>query len=87
MHKEGGIIFLQLWALGRTANPQVKEKESTGDVVSSSAVPENSDKSVPRPLTEEEIWQFIEDYATAARNAVEGAGFDGVGKKLRARPI
>lgn len=80
VHKAGGIIFLQLWALGRTANPQVKQKEGTGDLVSSSAVPENSDKTTPRPLTEEEIWEYIEDYATAAKNAVEGAGFDGVGK-------
>ena len=78
VHKEGGIIFLQLWALGRTANPQLMEKEGNGDVVSSSAMPENSDKAVPRELTEEEIWQFVEDYATAAKNAVEDAGFDGV---------
>lgn len=80
MHKAGGVIFLQLWALGRTANPQVKQQEGTGDVVSSSAIPENSEKTVPRPLAEEEIWEFVEDYATAAKNAVEGAGFDGVGE-------
>jgi NADPH2 dehydrogenase len=29
-------------------------------------------------LTEEEIYQYIADYATAAKNAVEIAGFDGV---------
>jgi NADPH2 dehydrogenase len=80
VHKAGGVIFLQLWALGRTANPKVKEKEGSGDVVSSSALPENSDKVTPRPLTEDEIWEFIDEYATAAKNAVEGAGFDGVGK-------
>ena len=80
VHKAGGIIFLQLWALGRTANPEVKEKEGTGDLMSSSAVPENSDKVPPRAMTEDEIWEFIGDYATAAKNAVEGAGFDGVGK-------
>ena len=82
VHKAGGIIFLQLWALGRTASPQVKEKEGSGDLVSSSAVPENSDKATPRAMTEEEIWEFVEDYATAAKNAVEGAGFDGVGKSI-----
>ncbi|KAH0263059.1 NADH:flavin oxidoreductase/NADH oxidase family protein, partial [Aureobasidium melanogenum] len=37
---------------------------------------DNSPK--PRPLTEEEIQIFIKDYANAAKNAVEGAGFDGV---------
>ncbi|KAK5175387.1 uncharacterized protein LTR77_000526 [Saxophila tyrrhenica] len=78
VHKAGGIIYLQLWALGRTANPEVKEKEGTGDVVSSSDTPENSDKPEPRPLKEEEIQEYIKDYATAAKNAVEGAGFDGV---------
>ena len=82
VHKAGGVIFLQLWALGRTANPQLKEKEGTGDVVSSSAMPENSEKTVPRELREEEIWEFVNDYATAAKNAVEGAGFDGVGKLM-----
>ncbi len=78
VHQAGSFIYLQLWALGRTANPQVKEKEGTGDLVSSSAIPENSEKPEPRPLTEEEIQEYIKDYATAAKNAVEGAGFDGV---------
>jgi NADPH2 dehydrogenase len=79
VHDAGGIIFLQLGALGRTANPDVKGKENTGDVVGASAVPENSDKPVPRPLSEEEIQEYINDYAIAAKNAVDGAGFDGVG--------
>lgn len=80
VHQAGSIIYLQLWALGRTANPEVKKKEGTGDVVSASNVPENSDKPEPRPMSEEEIQEYIKDYATAAKNAVEGAGFDGVGK-------
>ena len=80
VHKAGSFIFMQLWALGRTANPEVKKKEGTGDLVSSSAVPENSDKTAPRPLSEDEIQGYIADYAQAAKNAVEGAGFDGVGK-------
>ena len=32
----------------------------------------------PRALTIEEIKEYIADFATAARNAVEGAGFDGI---------
>jgi NADPH2 dehydrogenase len=83
VHKAGSYIFLQLWALGRTANPQFKEKEGTGDVVSSSPVPENSEKTLPRELTEEEIWEYVGEYAQAAKNAVEGAGFDGVGKSYQ----
>ncbi|KAK5740831.1 Chanoclavine-I aldehyde reductase fgaOx3 [Elasticomyces elasticus] len=80
VHKSGGIFFLQLWALGRSANPDVKKQEGTGDVVSASDIPMSvSDNSpIPRPLTEEEIQQYIKDYATAAKNAVKGAGFDGV---------
>lgn len=80
VHKAGSFIFLQLWALGRSASPQVLEKEGFGDFVSSSATPENSEKPVPRALEENEIHEFIQDYAQAAKNAVEGAGFDGVGK-------
>ena len=33
---------------------------------------------VPRALTEAEIQEYIADHATTARNAVYGAGFDGV---------
>ena len=80
VHKAGGIIFLQLWALGRTANKELMEKEGNGDVISSSPVPENSDKPEPRALEDGEVWEFVQDYATAAKNAVEGAGFDGVGE-------
>jgi NADPH2 dehydrogenase len=79
VHKAGGVIFMQLWALGRTANPDFLKKEGFGDLVSASAVPESSEKPEPRALEEGEIQSYIEDYAQAARNAVEGAGFDGVG--------
>jgi NADPH2 dehydrogenase len=33
---------------------------------------------VPRALTAEEIGEYVQLYASAARNAVLGAGFDGV---------
>ncbi|KAK5170091.1 uncharacterized protein LTR77_004675 [Saxophila tyrrhenica] len=77
VHKTGSFMFLQLWALGRSADPECKRRDGTGDVVSSSAVPEEGG-AVPRPLTEDEIWHYVRDYATAARVAVEEAGFDGV---------
>lgn len=78
VHEKGGYIWLQLWALGRAANPEVKTKEGTGDLVSSSdkAMSDNSPK--PRPLREDEIQQYVKEYAQAAKNAVQGAGFDGV---------
>lgn len=78
VHERGSYIMLQLWALGRSADAEVKRKQRTGDVVSSSALPEKEGGHVPRALTEEEIKMYIDDYATAARNAVELAGFDGV---------
>ena len=78
VHAAGSFIFLQLWALGRSADLEVKRRQGTGDVVSSSAVPEGPDSPVPRSLAEEEIQQYLKDYATAAKNAVNVCGFDGV---------
>jgi len=75
VHKAGGVIYLQLWALGRAANPEVKEKEGTGPVSSSSDIRMSDNSPVPTPLTEEEIQDYIKEYAQAAKNAVEGAGF------------
>ncbi|SCV69907.1 BQ2448_1301 [Microbotryum intermedium] len=77
VHSKGGFIFLQLWALGRAASADNLKNEGGFDVVSASDVAfEGGDK--PRPLTEDEIKQFVADYATAAKNFVEGAGGDGV---------
>lgn len=67
VHKAGSYIFLQLWALGRSADPEWKRKEGTGDVVSSSAVPETEDGPVPRAMTEDEIWTYIDDHATGCK--------------------
>ncbi|ETI19279.1 hypothetical protein G647_09111 [Cladophialophora carrionii CBS 160.54] len=77
VHAKGSYIYLQLWALGRAANPKVLEAEGPFDVVSASDIPIDSDHAQPRPLTKEEIKSFVQDYAQAARNAIE-AGFDGV---------
>lgn len=76
VHAQKSYIYLQLWALGRAANPGVLKEEGY-DFVSSSATPMNADAPTPRELTEAEIQSFIADYAQAARNAIE-AGFDGV---------
>ncbi|KAJ9605276.1 Chanoclavine-I aldehyde reductase fgaOx3 [Cladophialophora chaetospira] len=77
VHAKGSYIYLQLWALGRAATAKVLEAEGPFDVVSASNIPIDSDHAEPRALTKEEIKSFVEDYAQAARNAVE-AGFDGV---------
>ncbi|KAG0649805.1 Chanoclavine-I aldehyde reductase fgaOx3 [Hyphodiscus hymeniophilus] len=76
VHGKGSFIFCQLWALGRAAQPGVINADGF-DYVSSSAVATEEGLPVPRALTEEEIVQFITDYANAAKSAI-AAGFDGV---------
>lgn len=77
VHARGSYIYLQLWALGRCANPQCAESEGI-TIVSSSPNALDSEHAVPHELTPEEIKGWVRDYATAARNAVHEAGFDGV---------
>ncbi len=77
VHERGSYIYLQLWALGRTANPEVLAAEGGYDVVSSSPTPMDSDHAEPKEMSVKEIKGFVEDYAQAARNSIE-AGFDGV---------
>jgi NADPH2 dehydrogenase len=77
VHEKGSFIYVQLWALGRAASADFMKKKGL-DVVSSSDVPISKNSSVPRPLKEEEILKTIGEYAQAAKDAVEIAGFDGV---------
>jgi NADPH2 dehydrogenase len=77
VHANGSFIYLQLWALGRAANPDLLEKEGF-DYVSSSSTRLTSKNRDPRALTIAEIKEYIQLYATAASNAVHKAGFDGV---------
>lgn len=80
VHDKGAYIYLQIWAMGRTANPQFM-KQRGYDLVSASDVPMKSQFSGemhhPKPLTESGITESIEDFSHAARNAIS-AGFDGV---------
>ncbi|KAI0673190.1 NADH:flavin oxidoreductase/NADH oxidase [Trametes maxima] len=80
VHAKGSYIYLQLWALGRAAAyDELKEENPDYPFVSASAIPLSDDKDhVPQPMTKAEIKQYVEAYAQAARNAVYGAGFDGV---------
>jgi NADPH2 dehydrogenase len=76
VHEKGSYIFMQLWITGRAARPLAVLQGA--EVVSSSDLPWNEDSATPRPLREDEILQFIQDFRQAAINAVEKAGFDGV---------
>ncbi|KAA1472895.1 FMN-linked oxidoreductase, partial [Dentipellis sp. KUC8613] len=75
VHAHGAKIYLQLWAMGRAANADVLKAEGF-DYTGPSPYPH--DGKTPRELTIPEIQEFVQLFATAARNAVEGAGFDGV---------
>ncbi|OJA11927.1 hypothetical protein AZE42_12342, partial [Rhizopogon vesiculosus] len=79
VHEKGSFIYLQLCALGRTAETAVLAKENNSSYVSASPIPipGRQDATVPRALTIEEIKEYIATYATAAKNAIR-AGFDGV---------
>lgn len=75
VHAEESFIFAQLWMCGRAARPGAIKHGA--EVVSASNIPANADSLVPRPLTEEEITEYIGLFRQAGLNALE-AGFDGV---------
>ncbi|KAJ8095063.1 hypothetical protein PM082_010281 [Marasmius tenuissimus] len=77
--KEGSFIYLQLWALGRAAHPERLQGEVPPyPYVSASDIPMSGRPMAPRPLTVEEIEEYVQFFAEAAVNAVQKAGFDGV---------
>lgn len=72
VHEKGGVIYMQLWAIGR-ANPGNGDVK---DIVSASELSyEGGEK--PRAMTKENIKRYVGHYEKAAKNAIE-AGFDGV---------
>ncbi|TFY67121.1 hypothetical protein EVG20_g4057 [Dentipellis fragilis] len=78
VHARGSYIVLQLWALGRAASPQILAAEGGYDCVAASAIPLSGSHNTPRALRIQEIQENVTMFATAARNAVYKAGFDGV---------
>ncbi|KAI0063269.1 FMN-linked oxidoreductase [Artomyces pyxidatus] len=78
VHAKGSFIFLQLWALGRAAAPDVLAGEGGFPLVSASDIPMDAQSAAPRPLTVEEIKEYVGWYKRGAENAVHKAGFDGV---------
>ncbi|KZV64370.1 NADH:flavin oxidoreductase/NADH oxidase [Peniophora sp. CONT] len=77
VHAKGAFIYIQLWALGRAAYPEVIEGKGF-DYVSSSAIGLSDRSKAPRALTTEEVKEYVKLFGTAAHNAVHRAGFDGV---------
>jgi hypothetical protein len=52
VHAKGSFIYLQLWALGRQAVPQILAAEGSYPYISASDVPLKGKDTAPRPLTE-----------------------------------
>jgi N-ethylmaleimide reductase len=84
VHEQGGLIFLQLWHVGRVSH--VSLQPGGGAPVAPSAIPAKTrtfieggfaETSAPRALELDEIPGIVADYARAAANA-KSAGFDGV---------
>lgn len=84
VHLKGGVIFLQLWHMGRSSHSSFHNGKLA---VAPSAIKINEEyihtptgkqpHEVPRALETAEIPRVIEDYRLAAERAKE-AGFDGV---------
>ena len=85
VHAAGGLIFLQLWHVGRISHPTVQPGGALpvapsairpeGGIMDASGRP--SEYATPRALDLSEIPGIVADYAAAARNAM-AAGFDGI---------
>ena len=86
VHEAGGLIFLQLWHVGRVSHPS-HQPDGGLPVAPSAIAAKNSGTysaswkpvalETPRALELSEIPDIVADYAHAAQNA-RAAGFDGV---------
>lgn len=83
VHREGGVIFAQLWHTGSTSHPDFFSgtpplAPSAVNPGLHSPTPSGNQPTVtPRAMTLDDIRTTINDYAVATTNAVR-AGFDGV---------
>ncbi|ORY90364.1 hypothetical protein BCR43DRAFT_464278 [Syncephalastrum racemosum] len=81
VHSKGGVMFLQLWHVGRATSSKLMPNNMKP--VSASNIPiqgknqMGDDFEEPHALTQDEIKGVVKDFASAARRAMD-AGFDGV---------
>lgn len=90
VHAAGGIIFAQLWHVGRVSHTSL-QPQGAQPIAPSAITADNvkvfietapgagalADPSEPSALSTDEVSELVAMYAAAARNALE-AGFDGV---------
>ena len=85
VHDKGGVIFLQLWHVGRISHSSLHANGALPVAPSAVRPSGNAYTSdgrmvpfeTPRALEREDILHIVEDYKSAAQNA-QKAGFDGV---------
>ncbi|CAI0381674.1 unnamed protein product [Linum tenue] len=80
VHEKGGIFFCQIWHSGRVSDYWQAPISCTDKPVGGEFQIDGTKAPAypaPRRLATEEIKQVVNDFAVAARNAME-AGFDGV---------
>jgi len=84
VHDKGGLMFIQLWHVGRISHPSLQPDNALP--VAPSAIQPTGEAMTydgmqafvtPRALETEELPGIIADYVTAAKNA-RAAGFDGI---------
>ncbi len=89
VHAAGGKIVVQLWHVGRVSHTDLQPEggkpvapsaitAKTKTVLIRDGAPVFVETSEPRALDAGELPGIVHSYETAARNAVETAGFDGV---------
>ncbi len=83
VHRAGGHIFMQLWHMGRLVHPDMAGGATPISASATTAPGDAHSYAVKKPHVEaralliEEIPALLDDFRTAARNALT-AGFDGV---------
>ncbi|QHF44510.1 alkene reductase [Pseudomonas sp. S35] len=90
VHADGGVIFAQLWHVGRVSHNALQPHgaapvapsaltalQAKAFIATGPGAGELVQPPVPRALSTAEVKQLVGHYAQAARNAVD-AGFDGV---------
>lgn len=84
VHEKGGVIYCQLWHVGRATlaqligGMQAISSTTTSLKGGSLAAGVNFEDSPPRVMLEQDFKDVASDFTQAAKNAIELAGFDGV---------
>ncbi|QPC59270.1 hypothetical protein HYE67_001501 [Fusarium culmorum] len=73
VHDKGSYMFMQIWDFGRAGDPSYLKSRGY-KYSSSSDIPMEVYPVAPEALTEEEIWEKIDEFRKAARNVIDAGG-------------